>query len=186
MSHSFDQDARTDMQRMADLDSLDVTISMYAVTDKQGDRRTRSVFRAEQCDWVAVEGTFRQFKADSGFSSFGPPSFEDEGEVWLVSDGGKPGAGVLRVAGAAEVYRTAAGAKLAWIWIHPLRRGSNEQYITRLVEQLRAEYGTVAPLPEDIVNNAFTPAGRRFLEKYFPAHYSAEGATNEQNASSAS
>lgn len=67
MMHCFEEDPRTQLQLQADLDCLDVTISMYAVDDHDGKRKAGSVFRAEQDDWNAVTGTYRQFKAESGF-----------------------------------------------------------------------------------------------------------------------
>lgn len=168
MLHSFEDDPRTSTQKQVDLDSLDVTISMYGVDDHDGKRKDQSVFRAERGDWNAVTGTYRQFKAESGFSSYGFPSYEKAGEVWLVTDAGRAGVGALRIAGAAEVHRTPDGDKLAWVWVHPLRRGSEKKYTPRLANRLRDEYGTLVPLPEDINFEAITPAGRRFLDRYFP------------------
>lgn len=177
MSHSFEKDPRKKLQREADLDSVDVTISMYAVRDHKGERKPHSVFQAEKSDWVAAEGTYRQFTAETEFDAYGLPSYEQAGEVWLVTDRGTPGPGLLRVSGAAEVQRTKTGGELAWIWIHPLRRGSgsDKKYTKQLAERLRSEYGTVAPLPTDTL----TPAGRRFLKKYFPAPQAAEAEAGE-------
>lgn len=168
MLHLFEEDPRTNSQRQADLDCLDVTISMYAVDDHGGKRKALSVFRAERGDWVAVSGTYRQFKAESGFSSLGIPSYEEAGEVWVVTDSASSGFGVLRIAGAAEVHRTPDGGELAWVWVHPLRRGSKKTYTLRLANRLRDEYGTLIPLSEDIASGAITPAGRRFLDHHFP------------------
>lgn len=168
MSHHFEEDPRTRPQLEADLDFLDVTISMYAVDDHGGERKACSVFRADRGDWNAVKGTYRQFRAESGFSSFGCPSYEEAGEVWLVTDSMSSGPGVLRIAGAAEVHPTADGGELAWVWVHPLRRGSKKRYTSRLANQLRDEYGTLIPLPEDITSGDITPAGRRFLDHHFP------------------
>lgn len=168
MSHHFEEDPRTKSQLEADLDFLDVTISMYAVDNHGGKRNARSVFRAEPGDWNAVMGTYHQFKAESGFSSFGFPSYEEAGEVWVVTDSMSSGFGVLRIAGAAEVHRTPDGGELAWIWVHPLRRGSQKKYTLWLANRLREEYGTLIPLPEDITNGAITSAGRRFLDHHFP------------------
>ena len=168
MLHSFEDDPRTSTQQQIDLDSLSVTISMYAVDDHDGKRKAQSVFRAEQGDWNAVTGTYRRFKAESGFSSYGCPSFEKAGEVWLITDATSSGSGVLRIAGAAEVHRTPDGGELAWVWVHPLRRGSEKKYTLRLADRLRDEYGTLVPLPEDIDSGAITPAGRSFLDRRFP------------------
>lgn len=168
MLHSFEDDPRTSNQQQIDLDSLSVTISMYAVDDHGGKRKAQSVFRAEQGDWNAVTGTYRQFKAETEFSSFGMPSYADAGEIWVVTDARPPGVGVLRIAGAAEVHRTPDGGKLAWVWVHPLRRGFEKKYTQRLAARLHYEYGALDPLPEDIAFGAITPAGRRFLERYFP------------------
>jgi hypothetical protein len=167
MLHSFEEDPRTSSQVQVDLDCVDVTISMYAVDDRRGERKARSVFRAEREDWTAVTGTYRQFKEESGFSSLGMPSYEEAGEVWVVTD--KPsGAGVLLIAGAAEVHRTSNGGQLAWIWVHPLRRGSKKKYTLWLANRLRDEYGTLIALSEDIINGDITPAGIRFLNHHFP------------------
>lgn len=168
MLHMFEEDARTSSQLQADLDCVDLTISMYAVSDRDGERKAGSVFRAEREDWIAVRGTYRQFKAESGFSSLGMPSHEEAGEVWLVTDKSS-GVGVLRIAGAAEVHRTPVAGELAWVWVHPLRRGSKNTYTRWLASRLRHEYGTLIPLPEDLVSGHITPAGRRFLDHYFPA-----------------
>lgn len=168
MLHLFEEDPRTNNQQKIDLDSLSVTISMYAVDDHGGKRNAQSVFRAEQGDWNAVTGTYRQFKVETEFSSLGMPSYADAGEVWVVTDARSPGVGVLRIAGAAEVHRTPDGGKLAWVWVHPLRRGSKKKYTQRLADRLRDEYGTLVPLPEDIDSGAITPAGRSFLGRHFP------------------
>lgn len=98
MQHQFEDDPRLPKQLERDLDSMDVTISMYAVEDHEGTRSSQSVFRAESSDWNAVKGTFRQFRTETGFSSCGMPSYEDAGHVWLVSDTWS-GSGILRVAG---------------------------------------------------------------------------------------
>lgn len=168
MLHFFEADPRTHNQLKVDLDSLDVTISMYAVKDQNGKRKPRSVFRADREDWIAVEGTYRQFKEESEFSSCGIPSYEAAGEVWVVTDA-PSGTGVLRIAGAAEVHRTPDGGHLAWVWVHPLRRGPAKKYTLRLANRLRDEYGNLVPLPEDIGFGTITPAGRRFLDRHFPS-----------------
>lgn len=167
MLHLFEEDPRTRNQLEADLDSLDVTISMYAVDDHSGKRKAQSVFRAEPGDWNAVKGTYRQFKAETGFSSCGIPSYEEAGEVWVVTDS-MPGFGILRIAGAAEVHRTPDGGELAWVWVHPLRRGSQKRYTLRLADRLREQYGTLIPLPEDTSSGDITPAGQRFFDHHFP------------------
>lgn len=125
------------------------------------------MFRAERDDWNAVVGTYRPFRTETEFSSLGMPSYADAGHVWVVTDARSPGVGVLRIAGAAEVHRTPDGGKLAWVWVHPLRRGSKKKYTQRLADRLRDEYGTLVPLPVDIDAGAITPAGRRFLDRHF-------------------
>ncbi|NQD87764.1 hypothetical protein HP499_08100 [Paenarthrobacter sp. CM16] len=166
MLHSFEDDPRTPLQREIDLDSADVTISMYAVTDRAGERKARSVFRAESTDWVAVTGTYRQFRAESGFSSPGMPAYEEAGHVWVIADKASS-AGILRIAGAAEVHPNRDGGELAWVWVHPLRRGSGKQFTPSLVNRLLEEYGTITALEEDVNNGALTAAGRHFLQNYF-------------------
>jgi hypothetical protein len=167
MLHSFEEDPRTHSQLQADLDCVDVTISMYAVDDHDGARKARSVFRAERQDWIAVTGTYRQFKEESGFSSLGMPNYEEAGEVWVVTDNSS-GVGVLRIAGAAEVHRTPDGGQLAWVWVHPLRRGSKKKFTLWLANRLRDDYGTLIPLSDDIINGNITAAGLRFLDNHFP------------------
>lgn len=163
MSHWFEEDARTDNQRAADLDSPRVTVSMYAVDDRDGARKRSSVFKAEKADWEpAVSGTYRQFTAETGFDNPGMQPYEEAGTVWLVADTGTPGAGVVRIAGAAEVRRKDDRGELMWVWMHPLRRGKREALTQRLVDRLREEYVKIVPSRETI-----TPAGERFMHRYF-------------------
>lgn len=172
MTHRFESDQRTAEQCAADLDSPRVTVSMYAVDDQNGMRKEGSVFRAGKPDWEpAVSGTYRQFTAETGFDNLGMPSFQEAGDVWLVADTGTLGSGYIRVAGAAEVCPKGNGGELRWVWMHPLRRGSERSLAHRgfepsltqhLVNRLLEEYGTIVPSPEKN-----TPAGRRFLESYF-------------------
>lgn len=164
MGHWFEKDPRTDNQRAADLDSPRVTVSMYAVDDHGGARKECSVFKAEETDWdPAVLGTYRQFIAETGFGNPGMQSYQEAGDVWLVADAGTLGSSVVRVAGAAEVRRQDDGGELMWVWMHPLRRGKKEELTQRLVDRLREEYVTIVPSPEEI-----TPAGGRFMQRYFP------------------
>lgn len=172
MTHRFEYDPRTPEQRAADLDSPRVTVSMYAVDDHNGTRKEASVFRAGKPDWEpAVSATYRQFTTETGFENPGMPSFQEAGDVWLVADTGTLGSGYVRVAGAAEVCPKGDGGELRWVWMHPLRRGSEKSLARRgfepsltqrLVNRLLEEYGTIVPSPEEI-----TPAGQRFLESYF-------------------
>ena len=113
---------------------------MYTVDNHDGKRKAQSVFRAERGDWNAVMETYHQFKAESGFSSYGFPSYEEAGEVWVVTDSTPSGSRVLRIAGAAEVHRTPDGGELAWIWVHPLRRGSMKK--TRFASRIASATST--------------------------------------------
>lgn len=164
MAHWFEKDSRTENQRAADLNDPLVTISMYAVDDHGETRKRSSVFKAEATDWEpVVSGTYRQFIAETGFDNPGMPSYQEAGDVWLVADTWTPGAGVVRVAGAAEVRRKGDHGELMWVWMHPLRRGSKKELTQRLVNRLGEEYGTIVSSPE-----RNTPAGERFLEFHFP------------------